>query len=461
MRQPPTRTPLAGWVTPEAVVRAFGAEGDVVWIDAGAAADAEGAAPSPGHPARSLVGWGRRRLDARAAVPGDVEAALARVDASLRDDDPDADPLGWWGVVGYGVSAELLAPGDATWAGTLGDPVRPDLLLLEVDRALVFDHGTGLVELVERGAEPELGEALRNWWPGREPRQKAVPAPGATAAWADDDARYLDLIAGCLAAIDRGDAFVICLTTSASVVTGESDLDLYARLRRSSPAPRASFIRLGETAVLGASPEEFLRIDAEGRVSTSPIKGTRERSADSRLDEARAQELASNRKERAENLMIVDLMRNDLSRVSRPEHVAVSSLFAVEGFEHVHQLVSTVTAVVRPGLTGIDVLRATFPPGSMTGAPKHSVVRILAGLEAGPRGLYSGVAGRFGFDGTVDLAVVIRSIVLDLPTGEAGVGVGGGITNESDPADELAEVAIKARALLTALGASGVPDSLI
>jgi para-aminobenzoate synthetase component 1 len=198
--------------------------------------------------------------------------------------------------------------------------------------------------------------------------------------------------------------------------------------------------------VLGASPESFLAVDAGGVVSSSPIKGTRPRSSDPDEDARAADELRGNEKELAENLMIVDLVRNDLTRVAAPGTVAVTELFAVRSYRHVHQLVSTVTARLAPGRTALDAVETTFPAGSMTGAP-----------EGRPRGVYAGAVGRLGLDGTASLAMAIRSVVVERATprrpARATVGVGGGITSSSVPSDELAEVRLKATALLRVLDA--------
>jgi len=187
-------------------------------------------------------------------------------------------------------------------------------------------------------------------------------------------------------------------------------------------------------------------------VETTPMKGTRPRSADPATDRALRAELLASEKERAENLMIVDLMRNDLGRIAELGSVSVPSLLEVEEYAHVHQLVSTVRARIAPPATALDVVRAAFPAGSMTGAPKHSAMSILHELEQGPRGVYSGAFGRLGLDGSADLAMVIRSIVLT-PTG-ASIGTGGGITALSDPDEEIEETRVKARALLAVLGAA-------
>jgi len=186
-------------------------------------------------------------------------------------------------------------------------------------------------------------------------------------------------------------------------------------------------------------------------VTTSPIKGTRPRGATAEADEDLRFELEASPKERAENLMIVDLMRNDLARVCQVGSVDVTSLLAVESYAQVHQLVSTVRGRLQEGLTATDAIAACFPAGSMTGAPKRSATLILDGLEQRARGIYAGAFGYLGLDGALDFAMVIRSIVID----EHGstVGTGGGITALSVPEEELAEAKLKAQVLLQVLGA--------
>lgn len=453
---------MTRWIPAETVIARLDQGGDenVVWLDAGAQADPSGSAPLEGHPRRSLIGWGSRVVRASVHEPGSVDDAWRTVSASLSQKRQDADPLGWWGWIGYGVAAYLLAPGDAGWADALGDPSHPDLALLEVDRALVFDHDAGTVELVLMGEENAgWADGLTGWWATADdrPLPEPGPAPRSRAEWADTGHGYLDLIARCQSAIRDGDAFVMCLTTSARVHgVAEDDLTIYRRLRRSSPAPRASFLRLEGVSFLSSTPETFLTVDTSGLATSMPIKGTRPRGADRVDDEALIDDLAASPKEHAENLMIVDLMRNDLSRVAVPGSVEVTELFGVHTYEHVHQLVSTVRAQLPPEVTAVDVVRSTFPPGSMTGAPKHSVVSMLARWEATPRGIYSGAVGRFGLDGSLDLSVVIRSIVLDPATRIASIGVGGGITASSVPLEELDEIRTKAAALLAVLGAGPV-----
>jgi aminodeoxychorismate synthase component I len=263
------------------------------------------------------------------------------------------------------------------------------------------------------------------------------------------DEEYLALIEKCKEHIAKGDVYQLCLTNQLTVDTSSDPFAVFLKLRKSNPAPYSSYIRLGSVSLVSSSPEQFLRVSGDV-VSTKPIKGTRPRGKDEASDKALALELVSNEKERAENLMIVDLMRNDLGKVSNPSDVVVSKLFDVESYATVHQLVSTVSAILKPGLGVFDAVAACFPAGSMTGAPKIRAMEILQELEAGPRGLYSGCFGFISFTGDADLAMTIRTIVFE--NGLATIGIGGGITIDSVAAEELAETKLKARALLQALG---------
>lgn len=446
---------------------ALASTGDVAWTDAGPGASS----------GRSVVAWGP---DLTATGPDALAAAWAELRAVLAEPRDDADPLGPTGWLGYGVGTWLLdrdatvgegrgAPPSVT-AGLVPDPDAPaDLALLLVDRAVVFDHGERTVEAVVLGDDRWLSDLAAAWSavPEGDPEPPSQPgAPTRPARRRHADASYLALVSRCQQAIAAGEAYVLCLTTTTTVEGDVDDLAVYRRLRRSSPAPHASFVRIGPTSVLGASPESFLRVVAEGAVSSSPIKGTRPRSSDPATDARAAAELRADEKELAENLMIVDLVRNDLTRVAAPGSVTVTELFAVRSYRHVHQLASTVTAVLAPGRTALDVVETAFPAGSMTGAPKRRAVQLLAEWEGSPRGVYAGVVGRLGLDGSASLAMAIRSIVVERATslrpGRASVGAGGGITASSVPSVELEEVRLKSAALLRALdavpgGASSAP----
>jgi anthranilate/para-aminobenzoate synthase component I len=258
------------------------------------------------------------------------------------------------------------------------------------------------------------------------------------------------MVQSCREAIKRGDAYQLCLTNELFVDGTWDALAVYTRLRHDNPSHHGAMLSIGGVHLLSSSPEVFLRLTGDGRLSTMPIKGTRARGENPEADERLVRELLESHKEQAENVMIVDLMRNDLSKVGMLGTVAAKDLLQVQTLPHVHQLVSTVSTQLRPGLSAIDAIEATFPAGSMTGAPKIAAMRILGGLEAGPRGIYSGAFGWLGYDGACELAMVIRSIVID-DTG-ASIGTGGGITIDSDPQAELDEMKLKAEPALRALG---------
>ena len=274
--------------------------------------------------------------------------------------------------------------------------------------------------------------------------------PLSTSPFGGTRRGYLDDIRLCQDEIRRGESYQLCLTNMISTDPVEHPLDLYRILRTESPAPYAAYLRLGSTSVLCSSPERFLRITAGGEVTAKPVKGTAARSSRPEEDAAARHRLAASVKERAENLMIVDLLRNDLGRVCQLGSVEVPALMDVESFATVHQLVSTIAGQLRPDVGAVDCVRAAFPGGSMTGAPKHRTVEILDRLESGARGVYSGAIGWFGLDGGAELNVVIRTAVAT-PTGTS-IGVGGAIVSLSDPASEFDETLLKAAALIRSLG---------
>ena len=332
---------------------------------------------------------------------------------------------------------------------------------LGIDRAIVVDHDNNAAWFI--GLFDTEGEFV-SWRDAALLRLALIGGEGAVyrhknpiGSFSADlvmarhsDEKYLELISLAKESIARGDVYQLCLTNQLSVETGSDPLAVFIKLRELNPAPYLSFLRFGKTTLVSSSPEQFLRATAEGKLSSKPIKGTRPRSKDIEEDKAIALELSANEKERAENLMIVDLMRNDLGRVSAPEDVVVEKLFDIESYSSVHQLVSTITARLKPGLNVFDAAKSCFPAGSMTGAPKIRAIEILQGLEQGNRGLYSGVHGYVTASGAADLAMTIRTIVFE--EGVATIGIGGGITIDSDPEAELLETKLKAKALLMALG---------
>lgn len=393
--------------------------------------------------------------------------------------DAGVDPQHGWSVIGMGDveadpasvrSVDLSRPAEASgipflggWVGWLpyehgaaanGAPVADGdaaPMWIAVTRAVAVDHVTGELHALAAADEVDAwADTVRRAAGAPSPAAVAAPDGMQTASARHEVAAYTALVEQCRAAIKRGDAYQLCLTTRFTVSRPDDPFAVYRRLRAATPAHHGGYLRAGEQHVLSASPEQFLSTGA-GRASTSPIKGTRPRGATVAEDARLAEELRTDAKERAENVMIVDLMRNDLSHIGVPGTVEVERLWAVETYPAVHQLVSTVSVRLRDGVTFGELCDAAFPAGSMTGAPKLSAMTILHGLERAPRGIYSGCFGHVGLDGRVDLAMVIRTVVVD--TDAASVGAGGGITWLSHPDAEAAEVATKARAPLAALGA--------
>jgi para-aminobenzoate synthetase component I len=226
-------------------------------------------------------------------------------------------------------------------------------------------------------------------------------------------------------------------------------VSLYLRLRRRNPATFAGYFDLGEFQIASASPERFLQVRG-GEVEARPIKGTRRRTARPEADLFAGDELRESEKDNAENVMIVDLLRNDLSKVCRPESVVVADLCRLEAYEFVQHLVSVVRGRLRDGTGPLDLLRAAFPGGSVTGAPKVRAMEIIAELEPTARGPYCGALGYIGFDGTMDSNILIRTITTG--RGWWQMPVGGGIVAQSDPRAEYDETWHKAEGLLRALG---------
>lgn len=398
-----------------------GGERDVVWLDS-----ASGGRHVLGVGDATLVVRGGEATRDGAAVTGDAFDALGAEIAAGG---------AWVGWLGYEAGVRLLGLDPAP-------SPHPDAAWMRLSTWVVVDDETRTAQLQSRHPIPEP-------LPAPAPPPRHADAAPAVVRWRDEPAAYLAAIAACQRAIRDGDSYLLCLTTA--LETGPIDpLATYLRLRAAARAHHGGLLRIAGTTLASASPERFLRLE-DGRVQTSPIKGTRRRGSGTD-DAALAHELRTSEKERAENVMIVDLCRNDLQRVCEPGTVAVTSLLAVETYPTVHQLVSTIAGTVREGIGPVDVLRATFPAGSMTGAPKRRTVELLQTLETGPRGVYSGCFGAITAD-ACDLAMVIRSIVAD--EHGATIGVGGGITALSVPEEELDEVALKAEALVHALVPAG------
>ena len=261
---------------------------------------------------------------------------------------------------------------------------------------------------------------------------------------------YLDAVARVREYIVAGDIFQANLSQRFQCGLTEPTFALYQRLRRRNPAPFAAYLDYGELQILSASPERFLRLDGERRhIETRPIKGTRPRGLGPMHDAALGRALAESEKDRAENVMIVDLLRNDLSRVCRPGTVRVPELFALEHHPTVHHLVSTVIGELEPAANAVDLLRATFPGGSITGAPKVRAMEIIAELEPTQRGVYCGSIGYISTSGAMDTSIVIRTCLA--LRGRVYFQAGGGIVADSDPELEYRETLDKARGLIETL----------
>ncbi|MGM0928400.1 MAG: aminodeoxychorismate synthase component I [Actinomycetota bacterium] len=397
-----------------------------------------------------------------------LDSAWGHHPATAAEDVPGGFALGWLGYLGYELKRETGGKDtgarvqDRLQDNAPGNP--PDAALLFAGRAVLLDHVRKCTWLLALTGPSHSGEAAE-WIAGTAaiirglPRASGPsPEPARRPSALDFQPRdsreaYLAKIREAQAEIREGNTYEVCLTTQLHATAAEppDPLDTYLALRRRNPAPFASLLRFGTLAVASTSPERFLSIGAGGALRAEPIKGTRRRLADPDADAAVVKELAGSIKDRAENIMIVDLLRNDLSHFAVPGSLQVSRLCAIESYATVHQMVSTIDAQLLPGAVRAEAVAAAFPAGSMTGAPKISTMDILDRLETGPRGVYSGAVGYFSLDGAADLSVVIRTLVMD--GNRLSLGVGGAITADSVPDDEWDEVRAKAFGVLSALGA--------
>jgi para-aminobenzoate synthetase len=373
--------------------------------------------------------------------------------------------LGYVGCLGYELKAET--GGHAAHRSEM-----PDAALLFADRMLAIDHLEGTCYLLALSAGDDDADA-RAWLQDASRRLRSLPGDGAApppdvvagglVGMTDPSAQelvelrhgkdeYLHRIAECIDEIYEGESYEICLTNT---VTAQTEIDprrTFSWLRTISPVPYGALLEFGDIAVLSVSPERFLSVGCDGVAESKPIKGTRPRGATAAEDEALRLDLSSRQKDRAENLMIVDLIRNDLNTVCEIGSVHVPKLFDVETYAPVHQLVSTIRGTLRPEVSAVGCVRATFPGGSMTGAPKIRTMQIIDRLEAGPRGFYSGALGWFGLSGAADLSIVIRTLTA---TGRhVSFGVGGAVVALSDAEEEFEETVVKSRAMVTALRAT-------
>ncbi|QFR01923.1 aminodeoxychorismate synthase component I [Streptomyces phaeolivaceus] len=363
---------------------------------------------------------------------------------------------GYVGYFGYELKADTGSP-------NRHKAETPDAAWLFADRLIAVDHQEGHTYAVCLSEDtPAASREAGDWLDtalaqltfvssdATVPlRSASQPYPRAAEPWlVRDRATYLADIDACKAELNAGTSYEICLTNAARLPAPYDPYDFYRVLRRTNPAPYAAFLRFGDLDIAGSSPERFLRITRDGVAEAKPIKGTAPRGETPEEDDRLRDELAADAKTRAENLMIVDLLRNDLGRVSRTGTVKVTRLMATETYATVHQLVSTVEGRLREGTDAVDCVRACFPGGSMTGAPKLRTMEIIDSLETEARGVYSGALGYLGCSGGADLNIVIRTAVFQ--GGRMHLGAGGAIVLDSDPAAEYDEMLLKTAAQMRA-----------
>jgi para-aminobenzoate synthetase component 1 len=413
------------------------------------------------------VGAGGARLDGR-EVEGDPLAALARaLEGQAISRHPDLPPFqgGAMGFVAYEYGRRL----ERLPAPAVDDLGLPDVVLPLYDWVVACDHAAEKTWLISTGAPapagPErearakarAGEVLALLSRPAQPQAPAAPSSSMTFRSNFSRATYVEAIARTVDYVLAGDIFQANVAQRFLADLPE-DFDawaFYRRLRTRNAAPFAAYLAFGDVTICSSSPERFLKLEGD-RVEARPIKGTSKRWADPHADGSSSRALLDSEKDRAENVMIVDLLRNDLSRVSRPGTVEVPKLCGLETYASVHHLVSVVTGRLREGLGVAELLNASFPGGSITGAPKLRAMEIITELEGHARGVYCGSIGWIGFSGDADFNIAIRTATLS--KGMAQFQAGGGITALSDPAAEYDETLTKARAVFEAFGGTLAED---
>ncbi len=358
---------------------------------------------------------------------------------------------GFVGYFGYELKAE-------SGSSLVHSSPLPDAIFLLADRIIAIDHQEQclyLLQLIKKGQT----EQVETWFDTiQQQLETLAPLPTLVPQGNSQPVKfrlsrtyqnYIQDIHQCLDEIHEGETYQVCLTNQLHTDAIPDPLMFYRTLRKINPAPYSAFLRFGEIAIACSSPERFLRIDRQGWVETKPIKGTLHRGETPEADFLLREQLRNSEKDRAENLMIVDLLRNDLGRVCEVGSVHVPKLMDVETYATVHQLVTTIRGRLRSNLQAVDCVRASFPGGSMTGAPKIRTMQIIDRLEQEARGVYSGAIGFLGLNGSADLNIVIRTAVLT--PDRTSIGIGGGIIALSDPEMEFQETLLKAKALIDAL----------
>jgi para-aminobenzoate synthetase len=389
---------------------------------------------------------------------------LDRESAANAIEPPAAVPRGlvggFVGYLGYECKADCGSP-------NVHRSDVPDAVFMFANRVIAVDHVSDTTYLLALGQPDDpapsrwldVAEAVVRETIDARPADDEAPVPPLSSEPPAEPVvfkvgrgrtQYLSDIARSQAALMAGESYEVCLTDQITTTAAPEPFELYRVLRRRNPAPFAAFLKLGpDLTIVSSSPERFLSIDRAGRVEARPIKGTAARSPDPAQDAVIPEELRGDEKTFAEHLMIVDLLRNDLGRVCEVDSVRVPELMVVEPYPTVHQLVSTIEGRLEADRTPVECVRACFPGGSMTGAPKLRTMSIIDDIERCARGVYSGAIGYFGADGVVDLNIVIRTIVLR--PGATTIGAGGAIVMQSDPVEEFDEILLKARAPMAAI----------
>ena len=453
--------------TERAFVHLYGTARDAFWLDSSLVADERsrfsfmGAA---GGPLSAVLRYDVERRQVVVERPGATEvhdeSIFDYLGKELRRLRHDASDLpfdlngGFVGYFGYELKADC--EGDPAHRSTL-----PDAAFVFADRLIAFDHVDNATYIVCLTDAAHRAEA-RRWVRATRRRLEALPPledPPRRRARERVEFRlsrsyeqYVDDIRRIHEHLVEGETYEVCLTHRLTPDVALDPLATYRILRHVHPAPFSSYLRLGDAAVLSSSPERFLRVGRDRWVEAKPIKGTVRRGSMPAEDKALSEGLRTSEKNRAENLMITDLLRNDLGLVCEIGSVHVPVLMGIESYETVHQMVSTIAGRLRADLGPADCIRACFPGGSMTGAPKKRTMQIIDELEREPRGVYSGAIGYLGLSGGSDLNIVIRTIVIDGDT--ASIGAGGAIVMQSDPDDEFQEMLLKAAALVKAIALS-------
>jgi para-aminobenzoate synthetase len=465
-----TRT-LARWLDPEQVfLTLYAAQEYAFWLDsslAGVGGARYSLMGDHGGPLARSISYNLRSRTltirgpgaARTEVTGDLFDHLQTILAGRQVAAQDAEPLPFsGGLVGYfGYELKSLLINRPSPAASV-----PDGWFLLADRFICFDHRDGVVHLAcltERGAT-EAGA-----WFDEVERRLARPLPAALETapaaletaragggkqpwWGRSRSHYISDVRECLSEIREGESYEVCLTNKMYLPRDVEPLAYYRALRRRNPAPYSAFLKIGDITVACSSPECFLRVGRDRWVESCPIKGTRELGSTAAEQRANHLDLKNSVKDRAENLMIIDLVRNDLGRICEPGSVHVPVVMGIERYATVWQMVSTVRGRLLDGKDAIDCVKACFPGGSMTGAPKIRTMEIIDRLEQEARGIYSGSIGYLSFDGAADLNIVIRTAIFE--PDKISIGVGGAIVALSDVDAEYFETTVKARALIAA-----------